>query len=445
MAFKKDFVWGAATASYQVEGAYAEDGKGKNIWDEFTHTEGKITDKSTGDVACDHYHKYKEDVQMMADLGLKAYRFSLCWSRIIPDGTGQINQKGIGFYNNLIDELLKYGIEPYVTLYHWDLPYALHLKGGWLNDDSPLWFAEYAKVVKKYFGDRVKHFLTLNEPQVFAGCGYFEGSHAPGYKLAKGELLHIGHNILKAHGLAVKALRDGQKCSIGFASASCPPMPVTESKADIDAARENYFLSDYDAFLFSDAYWADPIVKGQYPDWVRNYKGDGAPVITDEDLKLINQPLDFIGMNIYNGRFVSVNKGVLGNETGYARTLIGWPITPTALYWGPKFFNERYNLPIIITENGMSCHDVISLDGKVHDPNRIDYLHRYLRELKRATDDGVPVEGYFQWSLMDNFEWAQGYNQRFGMVFVDYSNQTRIIKDSGYWYKKLIEENGNNL
>lgn len=287
--------------------------------------------------------------------------------------------------------------------------------------------------------------MTLNEPQVFAGCGYFEGSHAPGYKLAKGELLHIGHNILKAHGLAVKALRDGQKCSIGFAGASCPPMPVTESKVDIDAARENYFLSNYEAFLFSDAYWADPMVKGQYPDWVRNYKGDGAPVITDEDLKLINQPLDFIGMNIYNGRFVSAKKGVLGNETGYARTLIGWPITPTALYWGSKFFNERYNLPIIITENGMSCHDVISLDGKVHDPNRIDYLNRYLRELKRATDDGVPVEGYFQWSLMDNFEWAQGYNQRFGMIFVDYSNQKRIIKDSGYWYKKVIEENGDNL
>lgn len=443
MGFKKDFVWGAATASYQIEGAYDEDGKGRNIWDEFTHTEGKITDKSTGDIACDHYHRYKEDVRLMSELGLKAYRFSIAWSRILPDGTGEINQRGIDFYNDLINELLKYGIEPYVTLYHWDLPYALHLKGGWLNDDSPNWFGEYARIIKDNFGDRVKHFITFNEPQVFGGCGYYEGVHAPGYKLAKGELLHIGHNILKAHGTAVKELRKGEKCSIGFSAASCPSIPVSDS--DINAARESYFSSEYDAFLFSDAYWADAMIKGKYPQWVTNYKGSGAPEITDEDMKLINQPIDFIGMNIYNGKYVSAEEGVLGNEQGFARTLIGWPITPTALYWGPKFYNERYGLPIIITENGMSCHDVVSLDGKVHDPNRIDYLNRYLLELKRAADDGVEIDGYFQWSLLDNFEWAQGYNQRFGTIHIDYSTQKRIIKDSGYWYKNVIEKNGENL
>lgn len=416
MGFKKEFVWGAATASYQIEGAYDEDGKGRNIWDEFTHTEGKITDKSTGDIACDHYHRYKEDVRLMSELGLKAYRFSIAWSRILPDGTGEINQKGIDFYNDLINELLKYGIEPYVTLYHWDLPYALHLKGGWLNDDSSNWFGEYARIIKDNFGDRVKHFITFNEPQVFAGCGYYEGVHAPGYKLAKGELLHIGHNILKAHGTAVKELRKGEKCSIGFSAASCPSIPISDG--DVNAARESYFFSEYDAFLFSDAYWADAMIKGKYPQWVTNYKGSGAPEITDEDMKLINQPIDFIGMNIYNGKYVSAEKGVLGNEQGFARTLIGWPITPTALYWGPKFYNERYDLPIIITENGMSCHDVVSLDGKVHDPNRIDYLNRYLLELKRAADDGVEIDGYFQWSLLDNFEWAQGYNQRFGTIYI---------------------------
>ena len=445
MGFKKDFAWGAATASYQIEGAYDEDGKGLDIWDVFSHTEGKIADDSSGDIACDHYHRYKDDIAIMADLGLKAYRFSVSWSRIQPDGTGAPNEKGIAFYNDLIDELLKYGIEPYMTLYHWDLPYALHLKGGWLNDESPLWFAEYARIIKERFGDRVTHFMTFNEPQVFVGCGCFEGSHAPGYKLAKPELLRIGHNVLKAHGMAVKELRKGKECKIGFAAASCPSIPVSDSAEDIDAARESYFVSDHPAFAFSDAYWADPMVKGKYPEWVTSCKERGVPTITDEDMALISQPIDFIGLNIYNGKYISAAKGGEGNAQGHARTLMGWPVTPAALYWGPKFYHERYGLPIIITENGMSCHDEVSLDGKVHDPNRIDYLTRYLRELKRAAEDGTEIDGYFQWSLMDNYEWAFGYLQRFGMIYVDYATQERIIKDSGHWYKSVIASHGEDL
>lgn len=444
MSFKKAFLWGAATAAYQLEGAAFEDGKGLNIWDTFSHINGKIYDNHNGDVACDHYHRLEEDLDIMKELGFKAYRFSISWSRVIPNGTGAVNEAGIDFYNRLIDGLIARGIEPCMTLYHWDLPYALHLKGGWLNDDSPLWFEEYAKLVKERFGDRVHCFMTFNEPHVFCGCGYFEGVHAPGYKLNKGELLRIGHNVMKAHGRAVIALRNGDPCTIGFASASCPAVPETETTENIDAARNTFFFSEFDAFLFSDAYWADPIVLGKYPDWVMKYDGLDKPTITEEDMKLINQPIDFLGMNIYNGKIVNTT-GVQSNGVGNPRTLIGWPITPRALYWGPKFYNERYNLPIIITENGMSCHDAVSLDGKVHDPNRIDYLHRYLAELKRAAGDGVPIDGYFVWSFIDNFEWAHGYNERFGIVHTDYATNERTLKDSAYWYKEVIATNGENL
>lgn len=448
MSFKKDFLWGAATASYQVEGAAFEDGKGLNIWDAFTHTDGKIFDGHNGDISCDQYHRLEDDLDIMQSLGLKSYRFSVSWSRIIPDGTGEVNPKGIEFYNRLIDGLVKRRITPCMTLYHWDLPYSLHLKGGWLNDDMPDYFAAYAECIKKNFGDRVHDFITFNEPQVFVGTGYYEGIHAPGYKLGKAELLRIGHNVLKAHGKAVIELRKGEPCRIGIAVASAPAIPVSQDEKDISAARENYFMSNYDAFAFSDAYWLDPVVNGKYPQWVYDYKAINAPVITDEDMKLINQPIDFIGMNIYNGRYVK--SGEQGSEVqklkdGMPRNTIGWPITPEALYWGPYFYYERYNKPIVITENGMACHDNISLDGKVHDPNRIDYMNRYLLNLRKAAGDGVEINGYFAWSLMDNFEWALGYKERFGMVYVDYRTNERIIKDSGYWYKEIIQSNGAEL
>ena len=448
MSFRKDFVWGAATASYQIEGGYNADGKGLNIWDEFTHTEGKIANDSSGDIACDHYHRYKEDVKLMHELGIKAYRFSLSWSRIIPDGTGAVNPKGIAFYNNLIDELLKYGIEPFITLYPWDLPYALHLKGGWLNDDISDWFADYARIAAENFGDRVKNFITFNEPQVFVGCGYLEGKHAPGYALNKKELLHIGHNILLSHGKAVNILREKvSAANIGIVSGTRPFCPETES--DIEPSRRSYFGCGKDSFVFTESYWFDPVVFGKYPDRLTEECADIMPAYSAEDMKIISAPIDFIGLNIYTGcPACDTGNGYaspISLPKGFPKTCIGWDIIPSSLYWGTKFHYERYKLPVYITENGMSAKDFISLDGKVHDPNRIDFLHRYLKELKRSADDGTDIRGYFQWSLMDNFEWASGYEERFGIVYVDYETGERTVKDSAYWYRDVIASNGENV
>ena len=440
MSFRKDFMWGAATASFQIEGAWNEDGKSPSIWDEFCHRGGKIEDNSTGDIACDHYHRYKEDVKLMAELGLKAYRFSIAWTRILPDGTGKINEKGLEFYSNLVDELLKYNITPYVTLYHWDLPYCLQLKGGWTNPESPLWFEEYTKVIVKCFGERVKNYITFNEPSVFMGCGCSQGAHAPGYQLSTRDLLHMGHNIHLAHGRAVKVIRELTPfAEVGITLASLPAIPVTEK--DADAAYESHFSITREFFFWSDAYWADPIVLGHYPEKLLQETKDIFPSFTDEDMKLISQKIDFIGINIYQGHYT----GDYTRKPGTPHTEIGWDTFDSALEWGVKHFTKRYQIPIYITENGLSCHDWESLDGKVHDPNRIDFLHRYLRGLKTAAESGCDVRGYFQWSFMDNFEWAKGYNPRFGMVFCDYATQKRIPKDSAYWYKEVIETNGENL
>lgn len=440
MPFKKDFAWGAATASYQIEGAWNEDGKGLNIWDDFTHQGGKIDDASTGDTACDHYHRFKEDVKLMSDLGLKAYRFSLSWSRILPEGTGRVNQMGIDFYNQLINELLKYNITPYVTIYHWDLPYALHQQGGWLNPKIADYFEEYATVVAKNFGDRVHNWITLNETSVFMGCGYFEGSHAPGFKLGNRDLLQIGHNILMAHGKAVKAIRQNTKESkVGITLATQPKIPLTP--ADVEPARAANFWEGIGGFFWSTNYWLDPIVFGRYNQKLIDEAGELFPKVTADDMRTINQKIDFIGINIYEAQY----QGDYKRTPGTAHTELSWDVYPQALKWGVKFNYERYKLPIIITENGMSAHDWVSLDGKVHDPNRIDFLQRYLRGLKEAVEEGCEVDGYFQWSFMDNFEWARGYNPRFGIVFVDYATQKRTPKDSAYWYKNVIETNGDNL
>lgn len=448
MSFRKDFAWGVATASYQIEGAAYEDGKGLSIWDEFTHIDGNIEDKSNADVACDHYHRYKEDVKLMAEMGLKAYRFSISWPRIIPDGTGEVNQKGLDFYSSLVDELIKYGIEPYVTLYHWDLPVALHRKGGWLNPESSSWFENYTSVVAKCFGNRVKNYITFNEPQVFIGLGFSQGVHAPGYKIGSKELLQMCHNVLLAHGKSVRALRkavDG--VNVGLVAASSPGVPVSEN--DVEAAREKFFDCGRNHFLFADSFWFDPVVFGKYPEKILKECADILPEISDEDMEIISTPIDFLGMNIYSGHLVE--KGENGGyklvqpPAGTPRTAVYWYVIPQSLYWGTKFYYERYKFPVYITENGMSAHDTVSLDGKVHDPNRIDYLNRYLLELKKSADEGTDIRGYFQWSLIDNFEWAKGYNERFGAIYVDFETQQRIIKDSGYWYKEIIESNGEKL
>lgn len=447
MAFIKDFAWGTATAAYQIEGAHLEDGKGLNIWDVYTHEPGIVTDGYPGDTACDHYHRFREDVKLMKELGHRAYRFSISWSRLIPEGTGALNPKGVQFYSDLIDCLLENGIEPHVTLFHWDYPYALHRKGGWLNDDSVQWFADYAAKVVELYSDRATYFITMNEPQCFVGLGYGGGDKAPFWKVGYKDLFQITHNVLKAHGAAVKAMRAAAKrpIQIGYAPTCGAFYPATQSPEDIEAARKRYFTCPPlgRGVLWNVAWWSDPVLLGRYPeDGLEMYK-NYLPEITPEDMELISQPLDFYGQNIYNGKEVRAGENgepiQVDRKEGFPLTANKWPITPEALYWGPRFLYERYGLPISITENGVADIDLISPDGKIYDPNRIEFLRRYLGALEKATDDGVPLIGYFLWTFMDNYEWSLGYTTRHGIVYVDYETQQRIPKESAYWYKAWIE------
>lgn len=452
MGFRKDFIWGAATSAYQIEGAVNEDGKGVHIWDVYTKEPGKIFEGHTGEIACDHYHRYKEDVQIMKAIGLNGYRFSIDWSRVLPEGTGKVNEKGVAFYNQLIDELLANGIEPYITMYHWELPYELYKRGGWMNPEIVEWFGAYAKLLAERFSDRVTHFFTLNEPQCFVGLGFVSGEHAPGLKCPLSDTLQMAHNALKAHGRAVQMLRAyaKQPVEIGYAPTGSMRYPETESKEDIEAARQSLFElpEDRGNWHWNVSWWSDPVLLGKYPEEGLVKYEPYLPEITDEDMRLIAEPIDIYGQNIYNGQCVRMGADgkpeMVKRYEGFPKTAIDWPVTPECLYWGPKFLYERYKKPIYITENGLSCHDVISLDGKVHDPNRIDFLARYLHELKRAANE-IDLRGYFQWSLMDNFEWAKGYSERFGLVYVDYPTQKRIMKDSAYWYSRTIKENGENI
>ena len=449
MGFSKNFVWGGASASYQVEGAAYEDGKGPSIWDAFCKEPGRILDGQSGDVACDHYHRYQEDVDIMRDIGYKAYRFSTSWPRILPEGTGQINEKGLDFYDRLVDSLLEAGIEPYLTLYHWDYPLALYHRGGWMNPDSPKWFAEYADIVARRLGDRVKHFFTINEPQCFIGICHIETRHAPGVAYPIWDTLQMTHNVLLGHGRAVQAIRAAvPDAQIGFAPTCGAHYPVSDKPEDIEAARKAIF-DVTENWCSSASVWSDPVMLGHYPQKFLDMYAQYLPKIGAGDMELIHQPLDFYGQNIYNGRPVE-SDGAGGyrfaaRKPGYDVTAVKWPVTPEALYWGPRFMYERYKKPIYITENGLSCADVVSLDGKVHDAERIDFLHRYLREYRRAAEDGVELAGYFHWCVTDNFEWHKGYTDRFGMVYCDFETQQRILKDSALWYRDVIRTNGDNL
>lgn len=438
----KDFIYGAATAAYQIEGAYREDGKGESIWDVFTHQKGNIKHGDTGDVACDHYHRYREDVALLAELGVDAYRFSLAWTRIIPDGTGEINPKGIDFYNRLIDELLAHGIEPYITLYHWDLPQRLYERGGFLNPDMPQWFYEYAKVVGRAFGDRVKHFITINEPQCILACLNGSGQ-APNLHCTVKDRLTATHTLLKAHGMAVKGLRETVRdVKIGYAPCGFVHCPKDDSEEEIEFARKAYFEIPENDPTECVSIFSDPVFFGDYPKEYYEKFYDVLPNIQPSDFALISQPIDFYCQNIYFG---ATGKNVDGRfvqdeyRGGFPRNTIGWNIYPDAMYWGARFLYERYKTPLYITENGMPNIDFVSLDGKVHDPQRIDFIERYLQALERAKADGADVRGYFYWSLLDNFEWAHGYDQRFGLVYVDYPTQKRIPKDSFYYYRQRIK------
>lgn len=452
MGFSENFVWGAATSAYQIEGAVKEDGKGEHIWDVYVKEPGHIYGGHNGNSACDHYHRFREDVSIMKEIGIMAYRFSIDWSRVLPEGFGSVNESGIAFYDSLIDELLKNGIEPYITLHHWELPYEIYKRGGWMNPQIVEWFGEYARLIAGRFSDRVTHFFTLNEPQCFVGLGYLTGDHAPGIKAPLRDTFEMAHNALKAHGRAVQMLRQygKQRLTVGYAPTCGMCYPETEKAEDIEAARQALFAMNQDDqnWTWNVSWWSDPVLLGNYPEEGLKRYEPYLPRITDEDMKLIAEPIDVYGQNIYNGRCIRMGRDGMPEEVkrceGFPKTAVLWPVTPEALYWGPRFLYERYRKPIYITENGMSCHDVVSIDGKVHDPNRTDFLARYLKELKRAAGE-IDLRGYFHWSLMDNFEWEKGYSERFGLVYVDYQTQKRMKKDSAYWYQDVIRSNGAKL
>ena len=448
--FPENFTWGAASSAYQIEGAADVDGRGPSVWDMFCRVPGAVHRQSNGDVACSHYQRMYEDVRLMKWMGLRAYRFSTSWSRVLPTGVGTVNEAGLEFYDRLIDALLDAGIQPWLTLYHWDMPYELHLRGGWMNPESPRWFAEYAALMTQRFSDRVKHWMTINEPQIYIGLGHRDGTHAPGLKLSTRDWLTAGHHTLMAHGLATQAIRAHAKTplQVGWAPCGRADMPATNSAADIAAARDR-FNSVYAKDCWNNTWWADPVMLGHYPeDGLKLFAAD-LPKFKDSDFATIRQPLDFYGVNIYSGeRFAAGPQGQAVHvpwPDGHPVTTFRWPVAPESLYWGPRFLFERYGVPVVITENGLSNADWVNAEGAVLDPQRIDFTSRYLACLRDAVSDGVKVQGYFHWSILDNFEWAEGYEKRFGLIFVDYPTGERIPKSSARWYRDLIATNGRGL
>jgi len=445
MGFRKDFIWGTATAAYQIEGgAYADD-KGENVWDVGSRVPGRVFEGHTGDFACDHFHRFKEDVAIMKKMGLKNYRFSVNWARLMPDGTGRISPDGARFYNDLIDELIANGITPWLTLFHWDYPYALYKNGGWLNEESPAWFEEYAINIAKLFGDRVKNFMTINEPQCFVELGHFQGTHAPFLKLSRAEVLCVAKNVLKASSMAERALRkycDG-KITVGFAMAYAAAMPLNKEK-DLEAAREESFICHGD--LFGTSFWTDALVFGKFPESFKPMFEENGFSPAESEMKVIKGNYDFIGVNSYtsyyvkydeNGKIVSVPF-----KPSDPLTDTRWHVCPELMYYTPKFLYERYSLPIIYTENGCAISEWKDLNGEINDYSRIDFIKRYLRELMRAADDGVDIRGFFYWSLLDNYEWSEGYSKHFGLVHVDYDTFERTLKKSAYYYSDVIKTNG---
>lgn len=441
------FIWGAATASYQIEGGTNE--RGLSVWDMLCRKPGAIWNGQTGDIACDHYRLWREDVALMKQIGLRGYRFSIAWPRVLPDGVGRVNKAGLDFYDRLVDELLAANVQPWVTLFHWDYPYELYCRGGWLNRDSIDWFADYTRIIVERLSDRVAHWMTMNEPQMFLALGHVAGVHAPGVKYADAEMLRACHHAFCAHGKAVQAIRATTKrpSQIGFAPAVFVKIPPGN---DLDVARAAMF-SVTNRGHFNNAFYIDPVVLGKYPeDHLRQFH-DVLPPVRPGDMELMAQPLDFLGANIYGGVTVDPRPGNTGDyperkeAQGHPLTMMGWHVVPESLYWGPRFLAERYRLPVVITENGMSGHDWVGADGRVHDTYRIEFTRQYFQALKRAVHDGVDVRGYFHWSLLDNFEWAEGYKQRFGLVHVDYATQKRTPKDSAAWYAEVIRSNGESL
>jgi beta-glucosidase len=443
-SFPKDFLWGTATSAYQIEGAVNEDGRGRSIWDTFAHTPGKIEDHTTADRANDHYHRYKEDIGLIKSLGVKAYRFSIAWPRVFPDGTGAPNPKGLDFYNRLIDELLANGIEPYATLYHWDLPQALEEKvGGWRSSDTSKAFADYAGHVAERVSDRVKNIFTLNEAGRFLNFGYGWGIDAPGLKLPTAELNQARHHVVLAHGLAVQAIRARARAGtrVGPAENIAACVPAFDTPDNVRAAE--MATRELNAGLLG------VMLEGKYTDGFLEYSGKDAPKFTAEELKIIGARNDFVGLNIYAPQFYIVASDhkpgwkVLPFPASFPHMNSEWlRIGPEVIYWAPRLAAKVWNIDTIyISENGTSSEDKLAADGNVYDLDRIMYLRNYLAQLQRATAEGVPVRGYFLWSLLDNFEWADGYSTRFGLVHVDFATQKRTPKLSAAFYKEVIARN----
>jgi beta-glucosidase len=441
--FPEGFLWGASTAAYQVEGAWNEDGKGESVWDRFSHTPGRIDNGDTGDVACDHYHRMPEDVALMKTLGLKGYRFSIAWTRILPKGTGQVNTRGLDFYERLVDELGRAGIRANATLNHWDLPQALQERGGWANRDSADWFADYARVVFDHLGDRVAMWATHNEPVVTSLVGYGSGVFAPG--LADQSLAYqAAHRLNLAHSKAVQIFRQGgYQGKIGIVLDMHNLVPASDKEADRVACQRT--LESSQGMFF------EPIFQGRYPAYLMEWLGLVAPKVQPDDLEIIHQPLDFLGHNYYftsevsysagGGLLKSAQKMKTLPSMGY--TEVGWGIYPTGIRSVLMRVKDVVgDLPIFITENGCAVQDMPDTDGYVEDRERVNYLRLHLIELHKAILAGVNVRGYFIWSLMDNFEWASGYTPRFGIVRVDYATQKRALKLSARWYGDVIANNG---
>jgi beta-glucosidase len=442
--FPKDFLWGTATSSYQIEGAVNEDGRGRSIWDTFTHTPGKIEDGSNGDRANEHFHRYKEDVRLIKDLGVKAYRFSIAWPRVFPEGTGAPNPKGLDFYNRLLDELLANGIEPYATLYHWDLPQALQDRvGGWQSSDTSKAFADYAGYVAERLSDRVKNFFTLNEAGRFLNFGYGWGIDAPGLNLPLAELNQTRHHVVLGHGLAVQAIRASARAGtkVGPAENISTCVPAINTPENIRATE--MATRELNAGLLG------VMLEGKYTEGYLEYAGAAAPKFTAEELKIIGSPNDFVGLNIYAPQFYIVASdrkpgwAVLPFPTSFPHMNSEWlRIGPEVIYWAPRIAAKLWNIDTIyISENGTSSEDKLRADGKVYDLDRISFLRNYLTQLQRATSEGVPVRGYFLWSLMDNFEWVYGYEKRFGLYHVDFETQARVPKLSADFFRDVVARN----
>lgn len=434
-AFPPDFLWGAATSAYQVEGAVHEDGREPSVWDMFAATPGATYQGQTGEIAADHYHRMEEDVALMAALNLNVYRFSIAWPRILPQGTGMVNEKGLDFYDRLVDALLERGIQPLATLYHWDLPIALYERGGWLNRDTAYAFADYAEVVAERLGDRVQWWLTHNEPWCSAYMGFALGSHAPGLR-DKQLAVQAGHHLLLSHGLAAASMRAyfSSQAQVGIAIDFYPVYPLDDRPETLRAARQ--------ADTFRNLWFLDPVFRGQYPDGLFTDMGVSPPSMRESDFSIISTPIDFLGVNYYSRQVAQAGKDITATSErvpGASYTEMGWEVFPAGLAnILTRIHREYAPKAMVVTENGAAYPDRWNGDGHIADRQRIAYLQEHIQTIAQVMRQGVPVKGYVVWSFLDNYEWAEGYRKRFGLVYVDYPTQRRVIKDSGHWYASFV-------